>query len=60
MIELPKVVKVSTLDFADTFERNKNEEVDEIKIIFISNLEEIEFSHYMFQPKSMLCSKKFY
>ena len=30
---------------------------DEINIIFISNLEDITFVHFMEQPKSMLCRK---
>ena len=57
MIELPKVVRVSSLDFFDLFDRNINNEVDEIFIIFISDLKDIELSHYMDQPKSMLCRK---
>ena len=35
LIELPKVGRVSPLTYLDTFDRNKNNEVDEIKIIFI-------------------------
>ena len=57
MIEMPIVVKVSPLDFLDTFDRNINNEVDEIIIIIISDLKDITFSHYMAQPKSMLCRK---
>ena len=30
-------------------------EVDEITITFISDLTDITFSHYMAQPKTMLC-----
>ena len=57
MIELSIVVQVSPLDFLDTFERNINNEVDEIKINFISDRKDITFFHYMGQPKSMLCRK---
>ena len=55
MIELPIVIRVSPLDFLDTLDRKINNEVDEINIIFISDL--MTFSHYMAQPKSMLCRK---
>ena len=55
MIELPIVIRVSCLDFLDTFDRNINNEVDELNIIFISDLDDMKFSHYMDQPKSMLC-----
>ena len=58
MIELPIVIRVSPLDLPDTFDRNINNEVDEINIIFISNLDEFAFSHYMAQPKSRLCRKQ--
>ena len=58
MIELPIVVRVSSLVFLDTFDRSciKNE-VDEIVILFISDLKNMTFSHYMDQTKSMLCRK---
>ena len=56
-IEIPLVVRVSPVDFLDTFGRNINNEVDEIDIIFLSNLKDMTFSHYMAQPKSMLCRK---
>ena len=56
-IELPIVIKVSTLDFLDKFDRNINNEVDEIKITFISDLDDITFSHYMTYSKLMLCRK---
>ena len=59
MIELPIVIRMSPLDFLDTFDRNIYNEVDEIKIIFISDLDDITFSHYMTQPKPMLCRKIF-
>ena len=57
MIELPIVVRLSPLDFIDTFDRNINNEVDEINITFTSDLEDMTFSHYKVQPKSMLCRK---
>ena len=37
MIELPKVGRVSPLNYLGTFDRNKNNEVDEINILFISD-----------------------
>ena len=33
-------------------------EIDEIVIIFTSGLKDMTFSHYMAQPKSMLCRKQ--
>ena len=57
MIELPIVIRVSPFDFLDTFDRNINNEVGEINIIFISNLDVITFSHYIAQPKSMPCRR---
>ena len=53
-IDLPIVIRVSALDFPDTVDKNITEEVDEINIIFISDLNDITFSQYMTQPKSML------
>ena len=55
MVELPIVISVSPLIFLDTFDRNINNEVDEINIIFITDLKDMTISHYMAQPKSMLC-----
>ena len=62
MIELTIVLRMSPIVFSNTFDKNKNSEVDDIKILFISDLEDMIFSHYMAQPKSMLCRKlkKFY
>ena len=57
MIELPIVIRVSPLDFLDTFDRNINNEVDDINIIFVSDLKDMTLSHYLAQPKSMLCRK---
>ena len=57
MIELPIELRVSPLDFLVTFDRNINNGVDEINIIFISDFDDITFSHYMTQPKSMIQRK---
>ena len=57
MIEIPIVVRVSPLDFLDTFDRNINIEVIEINIIIISDLDDFTYSQYMSQPESMLCRK---
>ena len=57
MSELPIVIRVSPFDFLDTFDGNINNEVDEIDIIFISDLDDTTFSHYMTQPKLMIHRK---
>ena len=58
MIAVPIVERVPSLDYLDTFDRKcLNDKVDEINIIFISVLKGITFSHYMTQPRSMLCRK---
>ena len=58
MVELPIFVRVSSLDFLDTFDRNcTNDELDEVNIIFISDLKDLTLSHYIDQPRSMLCGK---
>ena len=57
MIELPIAVRVSPTDFLDTFDKKINDEVDEINMIFISDLEDITFFHYMDQPKSRIQRK---
>ena len=57
IIELSEVIRVSPLDYLDTFDRNIKNEIDEIVIIFISDLKDMPVSHYMAQPKSMLCIK---
>ena len=55
---LPIIVRGSSCDFLDTFDKNyKNEDVDEIVIIFISDLKDMTFSDYLTQTKSMLCRK---
>ena len=58
MIQLPIAIRVSPINFLNTFDKNINNEIDEINIIFISDLEDKTFSHYMAQPKSMLCRKQ--
>ena len=58
LIELPIEVRVPSPDFSDTFDIIcTNNEVDEIVTIFISDLKDLTFSHYMDQPKSVLCRK---
>ena len=54
MIELPIVLRASPIDFLDTIDKNIIEEIDEIDIIFTSDLHDITFSLYMTQPKSMI------
>ena len=55
MIELPIVVRVPPVDFLNRCDRSCiNDEVDEINIIFLSDLGDITFSHFMTQPKSMI------
>ena len=51
MIELPIVERVSPLDFLDTFDKNINDEVDEINILIVSDLRDMTFLHYMTKPK---------
>ena len=57
MIELPKVMRVSPLDFLDTVDENKTEVFDGIDIKFTSDLKDMTFAHYITQPRSMLCRK---
>ena len=58
LIELPIVLRVPAVDFLDTFDRSCiNDEVDEFNLIFIPDLDDITFSHYMAPPKSLLCRK---
>ena len=57
MIEIPIVIGVSPYDSLVTFDRNINNEVDEINLIFTSDLKNMTFSHYMAQPKSILCRR---
>ena len=58
MIELPIVFKVPAYLFLDQLDKEYViDEVDEINIIFVYDLEDNSFTHYMIQPKSMLCRK---
>ena len=50
MVELPIVIKVSPLDFLDTFGGNINLKVNEIDIIHTTDLKDMTFSHCMAQP----------
>ena len=43
-------------EYLDSLDLDQNF-CDEINIIFISNLKDITFVHFMEQPKSMLCRK---
>ena len=56
-IELPLAITVSPIDFLKTFDKNINNEADEIKIMFISDLKDTTFFHSMEQTKPMLCRK---
>ena len=57
MVELPILVRVLPKAFLDTFDRIINNEVDEINMIFTSDLKDMKFSLYKAQSKSMLCRK---
>ena len=45
MIGIQKVVRILPLDFLDTFDRNKNGEVDEINRKITSDLEDMTLTH---------------
>ena len=47
----------SCVDYLYSFCNFDNDFCDEINILFISDLKDITFFHYMEQPKSMLCRK---
>ena len=47
----------SYVDYLDTFYNFENDFCDEITIIFISDLNDVTFFHYLEQPRSMLCRK---
>ena len=56
--ELPIVLKVPANDSLDQFDKECIlDEVDEINIIFVSDLEDVSFNQYMIQPKTMLCRR---
>ena len=58
MVELPIVLEVPAYDFLDQFDEECiRDEVDEINMIFVSDLEDVSFTRYMIQPKSMLCRR---
>ena len=59
MEEIPFHVKLSLNEFQNMIDRGckYNITTDEINIIFISKLEDITISHYVEQPRSMLCRK---
>ena len=44
-------------EYLDSLDLDQCNFCDEINIIFISNLKDITFVHFMEQPKSMLCRK---
>ena len=57
-IGLPIIVRGSSCDFLNTSDKNCiNDDVNEIVIIFTSELKDMTFSLYMTQPKSMVCRK---
>ena len=56
--ELPIVLRVPANDSLDQFHKECIlHEVDEINMIFVSDLEHVSFNQYMIQPKSMLCRR---
>ena len=58
LVELPIMLKIPACDYLDQFNKEcVNDEIDEIDIIFISDLDDNTFFHYMEQPKLMLCRK---
>ena len=59
MEEMPLYVKVSLNELQNMIDRGceYNIKTDEISIIFISKLKGITISHYVEQPRSMLCRK---
>ena len=59
MEEMPFYVKISLNEFQIMIDRGCDYKIitDEIIIIFISKLKDISISHYVNQPRSMLCGK---
>ena len=52
----------STCEFVDKVIRSQlsglyNNDFKEVKIVFISDLKDMTYSHYMEQPKPMICRK---
>ena len=52
-----KIEKVTCLDYLDTFYSYINSVVDDINIVFMSDLKDVTFFHSMNQQRSMLCRK---
>ena len=52
-----RILMGSCVDFLDTYYKFADDFCDEISIIFISDLRDMSFIHYMKQPKSLLCRK---
>ena len=58
MIELPIVLRVPAYYILDQFDKGcVLDEVNQIDIVIVSDLNDNSFTHYMIQPKSMLCRK---
>ena len=58
MIDFPIMLKISAFDYLYHFSKEcVNDEVDEIDIIFTSDIDDITFFHYKDQPKTLLCRK---
>ena len=55
--KISKMMMGTCVDYLDTYYNFDNDFCNEISIIFISDLRDISFFHYMKQPKSMLCRK---
>ena len=55
--KISKMLMGSCVDYLDTYYIFANDFCDGIRIIFISDLRDISFFHYVKQPKSMLCRK---
>ena len=53
--KISKMMMGSCVDYLDTYCSFDNDFCSEISIIFISDLRDISFFHYLKQPKSMLC-----
>ena len=55
--KMSKTLMGSCVDYLDTYYDFANDFCDEISVLFISDLRDISFFHYMKQSKSMLCRK---
>ena len=56
-IGMPMILIGSCVDYIDTFCKFDNGFFDEIIMLFLSDLKDITFFHYMEHPRSMLCRK---